>query len=59
MQKKTFNLITGIIGGLSTVAIAVVTFFTPAHATAINTAIGIADTAAIEILSLFVENSDK
>jgi len=54
MKKRTFNLIVGILGGLSTIAIALVTFFGPAYATAINAAIGIADTAAVEILSLFV-----
>ena len=44
MSKKTFNLITGIVGGVSTIAIAVVTFINPAYAVAINASIGIAST---------------
>jgi len=55
MSKKVYNLIVGIIGGVSTIAIALVTFFNPAYAVAINAAIGIADTAAIEIVGLFVD----
>ena len=55
MSKKTFNLITGIIGALQTVGVAVVTYAEPAYATAINSAIVIAGTAAIEICNLFVK----
>ena len=36
MTKKVYNLIVGIVGGLSTIAIAVVTFINPAFAVAIN-----------------------
>ena len=55
MKKKTYNLVTGIIGGVETIAIAVVTFINPAYATAINASIAIAGTAAIEICSQFVK----
>ena len=55
MSKKTFNLITGIIGALQTVGVAIVTYTEPAYATAINSAIVIAGTAAIEICNLFVK----
>lgn len=55
MTKKVYNLIVGIIGGLSTIAIAVVTFFNPAFATAINAAIGIGATAICEICAQFVK----
>lgn len=55
MTKKVYNLIVGIIGGLSTIAIAVVTFFKPAFATAINAAIGIGATAICEICAQFVK----
>ena len=41
MNKKTFNLIVGIVGGLSTVAISVVTFLNPNFAVEINASIGI------------------
>jgi uncharacterized membrane protein YfcA len=54
MSKKTFNLITGIVGGVSTIAIAVVTFINPCYAVAINASIGIASTATIEICNQFV-----
>lgn len=54
MKKKTFNLVAGVVGGVQTIAIAVVTFFQPAYAVQINAAIGVAGTAAIEICSLFV-----
>ena len=55
MKKKTFNLVTGVIGGIQTIAIAVITFVQPAYVVQINTAIGAAGTAAIEICSLFVK----
>ena len=59
MNKKTYNLIVGIVGGLSTIAIALVTFFNPAYAVAINASIGIADTAIIEIAGQFVNPDEK
>lgn len=59
MTKKVYNLIVGITGAVATAAIALVTYFDPAHSVAINTGIGIAETAVIEIVSLFVEKSDK
>jgi hypothetical protein len=55
MTKKTYNLIVGVTGGLSTIAVAVVTFFNPTYATAINAGIGIGSTAAIEICNQFVK----
>ena len=55
MSKKTFNLITGIIGAVQTVGVAVVTYAEPTYATVINSAIVIAGTAAIEICNLFVK----
>ena len=39
MSKKTFNLITGIVGGVQAIAVAVVTYTAPEYATAINSAI--------------------
>ena len=53
MSKKTFNLITGIIGALQTAGVAIVTYTEPGYATAINSAIVIAGTAIIEICNLF------
>ena len=53
MSKKTFNLVTCIVGGVQTIAVAVVTYTAPEYATAINSAIVIAGTAIIEICNLF------
>lgn len=55
MNKKTFNLIVGLVGGCSTIAVALVTFFEPAYAVAINTSIGIGATAITEIVAQFVK----
>lgn len=56
MSRKVYNLVVGIVGGVSTIAVAVVTFFSPAYATAINASIGIAATAAVEICGQFVKD---
>ena len=56
MSKKVFNLISGIVGGLETIGVAVVTYFNPAYAMAINASIVIAGTAIIEICSQFVKD---
>lgn len=54
MSKKTFALISGIVGGLQTIGVAIVTYNQPQYATAINSAIVIAGAAVIEICNLFV-----
>ena len=48
-----FALVSGIVGGLQTIGVAIVTFTNPEFATAIKSAIVIAGTAAIEICNLF------
>ena len=55
MSKKVYNLVTGIIGGVEVIAIAVVTFVQPSYAVAINASIGIVGTAAIEVCGQFVK----
>ena len=55
MSKKTFNLVTGIVGGLQAIGVAVVTFTSPEYATAINSAIVVIGTAVIEACSQFVK----
>lgn len=55
MSKKTFNLITAIVGGLQTIGIGVVTYTGPEYATAINSAIAIIGTAVIEACSRFLK----
>lgn len=55
MSKKTFNLITGIVGGVQAISVAVVTYCGPEYATAINSAIVIIGTAVIEACSQFVK----
>jgi ethanolamine utilization microcompartment shell protein EutL len=56
MSKKLFNLVTGIVGALQTVGVAIVTYTEPAYATAINSSIVIAGTAIIEICNLFTKS---
>lgn len=56
MSKKVYNLVTGIVGGVEVIAIAVVTFVNPAYAVAINASIGIVGTAAIEVCNQFVKS---
>lgn len=58
MSKKVFNLVTGIIGAVQTVGVAIVTYINPEYATAINSAIVISGTAAIEICNLFVKEGE-
>lgn len=58
MSKKVFNLVTGIVGALQTIGVAVVTYTNPEYATAINSAIVIAGTAVIEICNLFVKSEE-
>ena len=55
MSKKTFALVSGIVGGLQTIGVALVTFYEPSYVTAINSSIVIAGTAIIEICNLFVK----
>ena len=56
MSKKVYNLVTGIIGGVEVIAIAIVTFAQPSYAVAINASIGIVGTAAIEVCNQFVKS---
>lgn len=55
MSKKTFNLVTGIVGGLQAIGVAVVTYTEATYATAINSAIVVIGTAVIEACSYFVK----
>lgn len=55
MTKKIFALVSGIVGGLQTIGVAVVTYTQPEYATAINSGIVIAGAAIIEICNLFVK----
>lgn len=53
MNKKTFQLVTGIVTGVATIASAIVVFIAPPMAPAIVAGIEIAAGAVIEICSLF------
>ena len=55
MKEKTFKLITAIVGGVETIAVGLVTYFSPANAAAINASIIIIGTAIVEVCSQFVE----
>ena len=53
-EKKTFQLVSGIVGGIQLIAVAVVTYVSPEHATAINSAVVVIGTAIIEACSKFL-----
>lgn len=55
MKKKTFNLVVGVSGGVAAIASAVVAYVQPAYTSAIVAAIGIVETAVVEVCSLFVK----
>jgi hypothetical protein len=57
MSKKTFQLISGIVGGVQAIAVAVVTYTSPEFATAINGAIVIVGTAVIDDQILYLINT--
>ena len=61
MSKKLYNLIVGIIGGVELIAISVVTYCVKnvAAVLALDRAIKIAGTAAIEICNQFVVDTEK
>ena len=55
MKKSLYTLISTIISAVGTIAIAVVSYTTPAYMVAINASIGIAVTAINEIMLQFVK----
>ena len=59
MNKKTYELIVGINGGVATIACAVVAFIHPATAVQIVAGIGIVSTAINEVCALFVKPAAK
>lgn len=58
MSKKTFALVSGIVGALQTAGVAIVTYTNLEYATAWNSAIVIAGTAIIEICNLFTKDTE-
>jgi ethanolamine utilization microcompartment shell protein EutL len=55
MSKKTFALVSGIVGALQTAGVAIVTYLSPENATAINSSIVVAGAAVIEICTKFIK----
>lgn len=55
MSKKLFTLITSIVGAVSAAASAIIGYIHPSGTTAIIASIGVANTAIMEILNLFVK----
>lgn len=55
MSKKTFQLVSAIVGGVQAIAVAIVTYMSPEYATAINGAIVVIGTAVIEACAQFVK----
>lgn len=58
MSKKTFQLVSGIIGGVQAIAVAIVSYAVPENAPTINGAIVIVGTAAIEACSQFIKTEE-
>lgn len=56
MTRKVFTLVCSLIGAAETAAVAIVTYCDVQNAAAINAAIVIAGTAAIDICSQFVKD---
>lgn len=54
-----FALVSGVIGGLQTIGVAIVTYTSPEFAAAINSSIVIAGAAIIEICNLFTKPEQK
>lgn len=48
------ELITGVVGGVAAIAVAVVTYTKPKHAVKINAAIPVVATAIIEVAQIFL-----
>lgn len=59
MSDKVFKLVAGIITGVETVAVAVVTFIAPPAMVAINAAIPLVGNCAIAVCKLFVKEEGK
>ena len=59
MSKKVFALVSGIVGGLQTIGVAIVTYTGPEYATAINSGIVIIGAAIIEVCNLFTAPEAK
>lgn len=55
MRKRTFTFISSIVGGLETIAVGCVTYFSPENAVAINASILIAGTAIIDVCAQFLK----
>lgn len=59
MNKKVYALIGGLTTAVAGAAIALVTYFEPAAASAINAAIEVAAGAVMTICGLFASGTDK
>ena len=55
MTKKVFALVSGIVGALQTIGVAIVTYLATENATAINSAIVVVGAAIIEVCTKFVK----
>lgn len=55
MTKKVYNLIVGVLVGICAIANAIVAYINPDYTPIIIASIGIAETAIVEICSLFVK----
>lgn len=59
MSKKTFTLVSAILGAIQAAAVGIVTFTNPDYSTAINSSIVIAGTAILEICNKFLKPEES
>lgn len=59
MSKKTFAIVSGIVGAVQTASVAIITSFDVPHATEINSAIVVVGTCIIEICTIFAKTDSE
>lgn len=59
MSKEKFMWLSGIVGGIETIAVATVTYFDPAYAMEINSAITLVGGTILTICAKFVKDEKK
>lgn len=59
MSKKTFAIVSGIVGAVQTAAVAIITSFDIPYAAEINSAIVVVGTCIIEVCTIFAKTEPE
>lgn len=59
MSKKTFTLVSTLLGAVQAASVGLVTYFSPEHSTAINSAIIVVANAIIQACNYFVKPEEN